>query len=250
MTFSTLKTHLKALPCGKKLNHSVYIIEESLAKVDETTGTIGFKLNWEKLLNEKGLSYQEHRLIEPQSTNLSEIETTPVIDRHKTAISRYNFSKPVQSILEYNLLEETMSFFDYGCGLGDDLRGLSALGYTCSGWDPVHKKDSKKTSSHVVKVGFVLNVIENPEERIEVLHDAYNLTKKLMVVTTLFTNDITAVNPTPYKDGYLTNRDTFQKYYEQSELQQFIEDTLNTSVMPASSGIFYIFKDPVSAQNC
>ena len=35
MTFPTLKTHLKALPCGKKLNHSVYIIEESLQIVDE-----------------------------------------------------------------------------------------------------------------------------------------------------------------------------------------------------------------------
>ncbi len=354
MTFSTLKNHLKNLPCGKRLNHSVYIIEESLAKVDETlyrftqelkgkvaadseynvikfftnefkisylsypdffsephpglkksltlniaTGkirnfnydksmnppilhrkevflhpghpqietltkltkqeeshglyenprTIGFKLNWEKLLKEKGLSYQEHRLIESQSTDMSEIETELVIDRHKTAISRYNFSKPVQSILEYNLLEETESFFDYGCGLGDDLRGLSALGYSCSGWDPVHKQDGKKTSSHVVNVGFVLNVIENPEERIEVLHDAYSLTKKLMVVTTLLTNDITSVNPTPFKDGFLTNRSTFQKYYEQSELQQFIEDTLNTSAVPAGPGVFYIFKDPVSAQS-
>jgi len=34
MTFSTLKTRLKSLPCGKKLNHSVYIVEESLQIVD------------------------------------------------------------------------------------------------------------------------------------------------------------------------------------------------------------------------
>jgi len=34
---STLKTHLKTLPCGKKLNHSVYITEESLQIVDEQT---------------------------------------------------------------------------------------------------------------------------------------------------------------------------------------------------------------------
>lgn len=83
------------------------------------------------------------------------VSSDPVIDRHKTAISRYNFSKPVQTILEYNLLEETMSFFDYGCGLGDDLRGLSAMGYSCSGWDPVHKKDEKKLKADVVNVGFV-----------------------------------------------------------------------------------------------
>ncbi len=354
MTFSTLKTHLKSLPCGKKLNHSVYIVEESLQLVDvelykfiadlktrveagseyniikfftnefkiswlsypafftvfhpalkksltlniatgktrkfnynkslnppilhrketflhpghpqieaftkltkqeETYGlyenprTIGFKLNWEKLLEDKNLSYKDNLLIEIQTADSPKVSSNPVIDRHKTAISRYNFSKPVQTILEYNLLEETESFFDYGCGLGDDLRGLSALGFSCSGWDPVHKKDEKKLNADVVNVGFVLNVIENSGERIEVLHEAYNLTKKLMVVTTLLTNDLTAVNPTPFKDGFLTNRNTFQKYYEQSELQQFIEDTLNTSAIPAGPGVFYVFKDPVAGQS-
>ncbi|MEA1911983.1 MAG: hypothetical protein U9N32_09995, partial [Spirochaetota bacterium] len=34
MTFTTLKTHLKALPCGKRLNHSLYITEESLQIID------------------------------------------------------------------------------------------------------------------------------------------------------------------------------------------------------------------------
>ena len=354
MTFSTFRNHLNKLPCGKRLNHAVYIMEDSLAKVDDklyriveelktkvnadseynvikfftnefkisylsypdffdephpslkksltlniATGktrkfsynrslnppilhrkevflhsghplietfsertrqeesyglydnprTIGFKLNWEKLLEENSLSYQGHKLRKSEAANKTEVDKVPIIDRHKTAISRYNFSKPVQSILEYNLLEETESFFDYGSGLGDDLRGLSALGYTCSGWDPVHKKEGKKTTSDVVNVGFVLNVIENTEERIEVLHEAYNLTRKLLVVTTLLTNDITASNPTPFKDGYLTNRNTFQKYYEQSELQQFIEDTLNTSALPVGPGVFYIFKDPVSQQS-
>ncbi|MEA1911985.1 MAG: hypothetical protein U9N32_10005, partial [Spirochaetota bacterium] len=129
-----------------------------LTKQEESYGlyenprTIGFKLNWEKLLEEKGLSYQDNKLIENKIVSKQKISPALVIDRHKTAISRYNFSKPVQSILEYNLLGETESFFDYGCGLGDDLRGLSALGYTCSGWDPVHKQDGKKTSSHVVNV--------------------------------------------------------------------------------------------------
>ncbi|MDA3939164.1 MAG: DNA phosphorothioation-associated putative methyltransferase [Spirochaetia bacterium] len=354
MTFSTLKTQLKALPCGKKLNHSVYITEESLEKVDtilykfvadlktradvdseynivkfftnefkisflsypgffeephpelkksltlniatgkikkfsyhkslnppilhrkefflhpdhpqiklysmltleeeshglyENTKTIGFKLNWEKLLKEKGLSYKGHQLIKSEKIDLPITDKDPIVDRHKTAISRYNFSKPVQTILEYNLLEDTESFFDYGCGLGDDLRGLESMGYSCSGWDPVHRQEEKKISSDVVNVGFVLNVIENPEERIEVLHDAYNLTKKLLVVTTLLTNDNTSLNSNPFKDGYLTSRNTFQKYYEQAELQQFIEDTLNTSAFPAAPGVFYIFKDPVAGQS-
>ncbi|MDA3939161.1 MAG: hypothetical protein PF693_07620 [Spirochaetia bacterium] len=245
MTFSTLKTQLKALPCGKKLNHSLYITEESLGDVDEilyefvadlkarvdadseyniikfftnefkiswlsypdffddphpslkksltlniatgktrnfnydrflnppilhrketflhpghpliesyseltrkeesydlytNTKTIGFKLNWEKLLNEKGLSYKGHKLIQSQTPENTNVDVKPIIDRHKTAITRYNFSKPVQGILEYNLLEDTMSFFDYGCGLGDDLRGLSSMGY--------HSKQDHQTYEH------------------------------------------------------------------------------------------------------
>jgi DNA phosphorothioation-associated putative methyltransferase len=35
MTFTSLKNHIRYLPCGKKLNHSVYIIEESLQIVDK-----------------------------------------------------------------------------------------------------------------------------------------------------------------------------------------------------------------------
>ena len=35
MIFSTLKTNLKSLPCGKKLNHSLYITEESLEIADK-----------------------------------------------------------------------------------------------------------------------------------------------------------------------------------------------------------------------
>ena len=35
MTFTSLKDHFKAFPCRKKLNHSLYITEESLQIVDK-----------------------------------------------------------------------------------------------------------------------------------------------------------------------------------------------------------------------
>ncbi|MDA3939157.1 MAG: hypothetical protein PF693_07595 [Spirochaetia bacterium] len=92
--------------------------KEETYNLYENTRTLDFKLNWQKLLNEQGLSYQGHIFIKTAVKNNSVISEEPIIDRHKTAISRYNFSKPVQSILEYNLLEETESFFDYYCNLG------------------------------------------------------------------------------------------------------------------------------------
>ena len=48
---------------------------------------------------------------------------------------------------------------------------------------------------------------------------------------------------TPYKDGVITSRNTFQKYYFQSELQLFIEDSLEKPAISAGPGIFIIFKD-------
>jgi len=58
------------------------------------------------------------------------------VERHKTAVTRYKLSKPVKSILEYQLLKPWMTVFDYGCGLGADVAGLQALGFQASGWDP------------------------------------------------------------------------------------------------------------------
>ena len=52
----------------------------------------------------------------------------PTINRAKTTLSRNNFSRPVQHLLESGLLTKKRSFFDYGCGRGDDIAGLAELG--------------------------------------------------------------------------------------------------------------------------
>jgi len=58
MTFSTLKTHLKALPWGKKLNHSVYIVEESLQIVDKQLYTFIADLKTRKFNYDKSINPQ------------------------------------------------------------------------------------------------------------------------------------------------------------------------------------------------
>jgi len=39
-------------------------------------------------------------------------------------------------------------------------------------------------------------------------------------------------NGTPYADGILTSRNTFQKYFSQGELGQYIEETLGVEPLP------------------
>ena len=51
---------------------------------------------------------------------LPKVEKEVVVERHKTALMRYELSKPVKTLLEYGLLKSDTTFFDYGCGQGSD----------------------------------------------------------------------------------------------------------------------------------
>ena len=52
-----------------------------------------------------------------------------------------------------------------------------------------------------------------------------------------------------FGDGVLTNRNTFQKYFDQHELHAYIEDALETTAIPVALGIFYVFRDPAELQS-
>ncbi|GKT09170.1 DNA phosphorothioation-associated putative methyltransferase [Desulforhabdus sp. TSK] len=209
---------------------------------------IGFKRNWESLLEEKGLSYSGHKLLKSNGPfTLPQTEKVPVL-RHKTAIVRYKFSRPIQTLLEYGFLTEAASLLDYGCGQGDDVNRLQQMGFNVSAWDPVYYPNGFKESVDIVNLGFVLNVIEDPVERMEVLHEAYKLSSKLLVVSTLIASSSTAQLGRPYKDGILTSRNTFQKYFHQDELERYVEDVLDTSAVAVGLGIFYVFRSPSDQQ--
>src|SRR2546421_1213242 len=82
------------------------------------------------------------------------------IQRHKTAIRRGDFSRPVKSLLRDGLLKQGDTFFDYGCGRGEDIELLAAQGLACGGWDPAYRPDAPPTEADVVNLGYVINVIE------------------------------------------------------------------------------------------
>lgn len=164
----------------------------------------------------------------------------------KTAIKRYSFSRPVLYLLENNLLNLETSFFDYGCGKGDDLKLLKKQNFNCSGWDPNSFKDNKKTISDVVNIGYVINVIPEVKEREKALKDAWQLTNKVLCVSARLKNEFNLlVKQEQFLDGYLTEKGTFQKFYDHFELKVFIESTLNVKAIAAGQGVYFVFKDEV-----
>jgi DNA phosphorothioation-associated putative methyltransferase len=220
---------------------------EEAAGLYQQTATIGFRLNWKRLLDEHGVEFEGHTIRLTGNGVAVRRQGPTEIHRHKTAITRYEVSKPVKTVLEYSLLREGDSFFDYGCGRGADVRALRELGYASSGWDPVHAALTDRTEADVVNLGYVLNVIEDPSERIETLVRAWTLTRRLLVVSSLIGNGAND-SATSFGDGVLTTRNTFQKYFGQKELQQYIEDALEQPAVPAAMGVFYVFRDSSAHQ--
>src|SRR5262249_36145074 len=87
------------------------------------------------------------------------------VQRHKTAIRRGDFSRPVKCLLRDGLVGKDVTFFDYGCGRGEDIELLTTEGVACSGWDPAYRPNAERQPADVVNLGYVLNVIEDTQER-------------------------------------------------------------------------------------
>ena len=170
-------------------------------------------------------------------------------DSARTAITRDSFSRSVRHLLDRGLLTEGETFFDYGCGRGDDVAGLTALGFSASGWDPHHRPDTPRTASDVVNLGYVLNVIPDVDDRRRALREAYDLAERCLSVTVLTKYDQTGNNLRPYGDGFVTSRSTFQKYYDESELASFVDETLGVQCLPVALGHVLVFKDPKLEQH-
>lgn len=165
------------------------------------------------------------------------------IQRHKTAIRRGDFSRPVKCLLRDGLVSRDMSFFDYGCGRGEDIELLEKEGVRCGGWDPAYRPESVCEEADVVNLGYVLNVIEDQGERAATLGKAWGLCRQLLAVSAQVLVGGRGKEPVEFGDGVLTGRGTFQKFYEQAELKAYLEAQLQTEAIPAGIGTFYLFKD-------
>ncbi|KOP27928.1 DNA phosphorothioation-associated methyltransferase [Hapalosiphon sp. MRB220] len=165
------------------------------------------------------------------------------IERHRAAIYRIDLSRPVKLAIEWSILNNETTFFDYGCGYGGDVDRTANLGYTSSGWDPYYFPDRDRILADVVNLGYILNVIEDTEERRQALVSAWSLARKVLIVAAQVLVNAPSRNPIPYGDGVVTRHNTFQKYYQQEELKKYIDETLNVDAVPVALGIYFVFRN-------
>ncbi|MDP7320705.1 MAG: DNA phosphorothioation-associated putative methyltransferase [Bacteriovoracaceae bacterium] len=170
-----------------------------------------------------------------------------MIKRHKTAIKRYKLSRPVFLLTEHNLLHNEVTFFDYGCGHGQDTQILKKNGFrNINQFDPFYFPDKELIPSELVNLGYVLNVIENPKERRETLIKAFSLAKVAICVSVMVRSATRNSTFNQYNDGEISTRGTFQKYFEQTEFKNYLESTLNADAIPLEPGIFVVFKSEIA----
>jgi DNA phosphorothioation-associated putative methyltransferase len=218
---------------------------------------IGTQQAWSQRLAQQGFILHDHAIACPLHRNLqadfssqpSSLTLPPTIARHKAAMVRRDLSKPVRLALEAELFEPQTSFFDYGCGHGSDLHYLRQKGYQSDGWDPHYQPDTLFCTADIVNLGYIVNVIEDPAERRQVLINAWNLTQKVLIVSAQVLIEDSSRGIIAYSDGIITRRNTFQKYYEQQELKAYIDQVLGVDAIPVALGIYFVFRDKIQAQS-
>ncbi|MCC0176616.1 DNA phosphorothioation-associated putative methyltransferase [Waterburya agarophytonicola K14] len=209
---------------------------------------IGTLQEWTRLLLQQGISFEDHHTACPVDSSLAK-KSTVLIERHKAALKRSELSRPVRVALEAGIFKDRDSFFDYGCGHGEDVRCIGEAGYRSAGWDPFYRPDAKLESADIVNLGYIINVIEDLVERRQTLIDAWELTQKVLIVSAQVLVDDRRRGLIAYGDGIVTNRNTFQKYYEQEELKLYIDQVLEVDSIPAGLGMYVVFRHEAEAES-
>ena len=145
--------------------------------------------------------------------------------RGNTAISRQSMSRPMAKMLKASMFDNKR-ILDYGCGKGFDVEQLKSLGFDITGYEPFASDKYLQVPSgkfDIITNNYVLNVIENPEERKELIEKMKKMSK---VVVITVRSDKKSIKNTwkKFNDGYLTPKNTFQKIYDEKSLKEEFGD--------------------------
>jgi DNA phosphorothioation-associated putative methyltransferase len=171
------------------------------------------------------------------------------IHRHRTAMVRHSLSQPMSLAVRHRMIRPGVTVFDYGCGQGDDQQALVAAGVEAVGWDPHFAPDVPRHEAEIVNLGFVLNVIEDPAERVVALKEAWTLATRVLVVSVMVVGAVPVDGLRHFGDGYLTARGTFQKYFQQAELKVMLTQVTGVEPVALAPGIFALFRSAEEEQD-
>lgn len=221
---------------------------EDYGAFDRPLHLIGRRSYWEDTLAELGLQLENHRLVVHDGVGPAKSKagtSEPAVARHRTAISRSRLSTPMQALARWGFFDGAPSVLDYGCGRGDDVRALAAAGVPARGWDPHFATDTPLEPADVVNLGFVVNVIEKPEERAEALRRAFSLARRVLAVAVMLAGK---GGGSEHADGVLTSRGTFQRYYTQAELRNYVGQVLGREPVNVGPGVVFAFRSDEEEQ--
>ena len=203
----------------------------------------GTKQPWQKRLSELGIEIEDHdvHLVSSKIVDTS----NDVVERYRTALKRKKLSSCMGALLDTSLIGLDTEIFDYGCGRGDDVSILSQNKFNnVSGWDPHFFPDNPIPQlSEYVTLSFVINVIEDPHERHEVLQKAYSMAVKALVFSVMLEHQADLQLSKPMNDGFVSSKNTFQKYYDHDELVELVNEQLDERAIKLAPGVYIVFKD-------
>lgn len=158
--------------------------------------------------------------------------------RWKTAITRKTLSQPIKLAIQKGIINENSQLLDLGCGHRSDCNILLGRGINAIGFDPYYYPQFELIQpTEIVSLCFVVNTIECPIDRGEVINWAWKLTQKwLIIAVQMESNSKGRIGET------LTSKGTFQKYYTPNELTEFVSNTIKPQYIKSSSGIVFASK--------
>lgn len=219
---------------------------EDYGAFEQPAHTIGQRLQWERALASLGLKVENHQVVlGAEEVGAGGGSGGVGIVRHRTAISRSRLSTPMRALAEWGYLDGSPTVLDYGCGRGDDVRTLCAAGVRAAGWDPHFAPKAPREPAEVVNLGFVLNVIEDSDERSAALRAAYALARRVLSVAVMLTGKGGGAE---HADGVVTNRRTFQKYFGQAELRAYVAGVVGREPVTVGPGLVFVFRSDEEEQ--